>query len=121
MPDYLYAVYNNQPQNISIVQEKLDNMSADGWHIHTASLQYSEIYILWEKDGSALANRVAPHLATAPDVQASPPVDPSSVTKPALQDMARKQGLPVSGTKAELAESLAAAEILNPSSSPPPG
>ena len=67
MPQYKYAMYN-PGQYPAEVQEQLDAMSADGWHVHTALPNYSEVYILWEKDGSALANRLEQHLsAQRPD------------------------------------------------------
>ena len=62
MPQYKYATYN-PGQYPDDVQAQFDAMSADGWHVHTALPNYSEVYILWEKDGSALANRLEQHLS----------------------------------------------------------
>jgi hypothetical protein len=70
--EYQFAIYNNQFPDA--VQERLAKMSADGWHIHTAAPNYSEFYVLWERGGSALANRVASHLPEAEqDRQPEPP------------------------------------------------
>lgn len=69
--EYRYAVYNNQYP--AVVTEQMDKMSADGWHVHTALPAYTELYVLWERGGSALANRVASHLPQAqPAAQAVP-------------------------------------------------
>lgn len=92
MPQYQYAIYNNQYPDV--VQENLDKMSAAGWSVHTCLPNYSEFAILWE-------------MADAPAEPEQPaPIDPATVTKAELQDMAREQGLPVSGTKSELADAL---------------
>ena len=62
MPQYKYAMYN-PGQYPADVQAQMDAMSADGWHIHTALPNYTELYVVWEKDGSALVSRLAQHLS----------------------------------------------------------
>ena len=54
MPQYKYAVYN-PGQYPADVQKQWDELAADGWHVHTALPNYSEIAILWEKDGPGSA------------------------------------------------------------------
>lgn len=104
MPSYLYQVYNNQFPGI--VQENLDKMSLAGWHIHTVLPNgTAEVQVVWEHPD--LPGAAFQRDTYEPDEDPEPvTVDPESVTKAELQDMARQQGLPVSGTKAELAEAL---------------
>ena len=55
MPQYLYKQYN-PGQYPGEVQAQFDDMSAAGWHVHTALPAYNEIYILWERDGTGQAD-----------------------------------------------------------------
>lgn len=97
MPQYQYAIYNNQFPDV--VQGNLNAMSDQGWHVHTCLPNYTEFAVLWERD--------------APPAPAEEPaaIDPETVTKAELQDMAREQGLPVSGTKADLAAVLSSPPV----------
>lgn len=45
--EYAYIRYN--PGQYPAENQHLDNMAADGWHVHTALPNYNEIYILWER------------------------------------------------------------------------
>lgn len=50
MPQYRYAVYNFG-QFPDEQQAKLDEMCADGWRVSTAIPNFSELSVLWVKDG----------------------------------------------------------------------
>lgn len=49
MLQYQYEVYN-PGQYKADVQAQLDQMVADGWQVHTAAPNYSEIAILWQRE-----------------------------------------------------------------------
>lgn len=111
MPQYQYAIYNNQFPDV--VQGNLNAMSDQGWHVHTCLPNYTEFAVLWERDTPVQTMSVP--LGTAEVKVAAQPVtpviDPDTVTKADLQDMAREQGLPVSGTKADLAAVLSSPPV----------
>lgn len=77
MPEYRYDTYN--AQHPGAVQERLDQMAADGWHVHTANLAYSEFYVLWERNG-AMARMAA--AAEAQLAAAQPAGDPEPASTP---------------------------------------
>jgi hypothetical protein len=47
--EYRYAVYN-PGQYGPDVQAQLDAMVAAGWQVHTAMPNYSELYVLWQRE-----------------------------------------------------------------------
>jgi hypothetical protein len=47
--EYQYGIYN-PGQYPADVQKQWDAMVADGWQVHTAAPNYSEIAILWHRD-----------------------------------------------------------------------
>lgn len=75
MPEYQYGIYN-PGQYPAESQAQFDQMSADGWHVHTALPNYNEVCILWERGGSALVRKLAVHQE---DQQSVPgvPYDPA--------------------------------------------
>lgn len=46
---YRYGIYN-PGQFPEAAQSQLDAMTADGWQVRTASPNFSELYILWERE-----------------------------------------------------------------------
>jgi hypothetical protein len=40
----------------------MDRMTADGWHVHSASVNFIECGVLWERGSSATGDRVQAHL-----------------------------------------------------------
>ncbi len=58
---YQFANYSFQTaERGAAAQEAMDRMSADGWRIHTAAMNYVEVSVLWEKeDASAKGPRRA--------------------------------------------------------------
>lgn len=73
---YAYSIYSFQfPAQSAAAQEAIDRMERDGWQVHTAIPNYTEVAILWFKPP-------APPQAETPaepeHVIAAPRQDPSS-------------------------------------------
>jgi hypothetical protein len=59
---YRFANYSFQyAEQAAASHAAMDAMTADGWHVHTASANFIEVSILWERGGSATAERVQAH------------------------------------------------------------
>lgn len=60
--EYRFVQYSFQDNaRAAAAHASFDQMTADGWHVHTASLNYCEAAVLWERGGSATAERVQTH------------------------------------------------------------
>ena len=56
--EYRYGVYN-PGQYAADVQAQWDGLVADGWQVHTAMPNYSEISILWAREQPKAGSRKA--------------------------------------------------------------
>jgi hypothetical protein len=64
MAGYQYRFANYSFQTTAhgdAAQAAMDAMTADGWHVHTATANFVELSVLWERGGSASAERVKNH------------------------------------------------------------
>lgn len=60
--EYRFKNYSFQDSSrTAAAHTDFDAMVADGWHVHTANMNFVEAAILWERGGSASADRVQSH------------------------------------------------------------
>lgn len=60
--EYQFSSYSFQDTaRAQAAKAAMDKMTADGWHIHTANMNFIECSVLWERGGSASADRVQSH------------------------------------------------------------
>jgi len=56
--EYKYVRYNYQTDH----DFALNAMAAEGWHVHTAMPNFTELWVLWERGDVARARSVSLHL-----------------------------------------------------------
>jgi hypothetical protein len=60
---YRFANYSFQDSaRAAAAHAAIDAMCEDGWHVHSATVNYIEAGILWERGSSATGDRVQAHL-----------------------------------------------------------
>ena len=106
MPEYRYATYNNQ--HAAAVQFNMDQMSRDGWHVHTCLPNYTEFSVLWER---ALPGETVGFTQTEADVPAE--------GAPAEADVPAEGAPAEADVPADQADD-PAASILGPKAATPP-
>lgn len=77
---YQYAMYN-PGQYPADVQEQLDARVADGWQVCTALPNYSELYVLWQRE-----------LPQAPPAAVDPAANIAVQLPPARETVTAEQG-----------------------------
>lgn len=90
MAQYSYQLYNvgQYPEQVG----EIDKMAADGWTVHTALLNYTEIYILWERDAPVTAPEPTPR-GTQPAPKGDPePVQPTARKGSPDSETVRREG-----------------------------
>lgn len=60
--EYRFANYSFQySDQADASHSAITAMTDDGWHVHTCAMNFTEVSILWERGGSASADRVQDH------------------------------------------------------------
>jgi hypothetical protein len=51
---YQFSMYSFQDSSrAAAAQESMDRMSADGWHMHTTIMNFTEVAVMWEREADS--------------------------------------------------------------------